>query len=568
MRRGKVSWPALGCWIVTLWLPGCAPGHMMDVIKGSTEGDRVPAAQRFIDQPYGAVQPAGTSGTGKSANKGLLGPELYDIDGTVRAARITAYMHQIVDRELQNYPGARPVRGIYIDASPEPSAFSTPGGDIWVTLGLLSNLETESELAAVLAHEAGHIQLNHFASTDYFEAQRKTLTAGAGAALVAVSASYSNFDVGRAGLRVTQTDRQAAATDSFYVVAGTWLVNQISDGVVATAWQRGQEEQADLVAADILAASGYDADGMTSVLAMLGAKLEQRAQLGKAIAERKEAMADKLAQTNPLIAIQRLPEFVIVNSKDFAGGVAEDVWVELGANHPRPQDRQRWVAPYIASRYSDQQYGPDEIVSDQDKLASAMAAGLPARIKDGHYAANEARQHLAEGDLPAAKKAIDTALRSAASNSAHVRTVAYLVAKASGDEKAAFRHLTSVTADDVKPRRYYQFLAGEYLTRKQWGQAERALEDGIKQFGNEEPFLPSLITVAVAQKDEPAARAVHERCRQAESDAIKTACDNEIAPLGLEDLQPAMSEGLLVWFGKVVPDFGALGRKFWKGMGT
>ena len=38
------------------------------------------------------------------------------------------------------------------------------------------------------------------------------------------------------------------------VIAGTWLINTISDDAAANWWQRGQEEQADLVSADLLAA--------------------------------------------------------------------------------------------------------------------------------------------------------------------------------------------------------------------------------------------------------------------------------------------------------------------------
>ena len=47
----------------------------------------------------------------------------------------------------------------------------------------------------MLAHEAGHIQLDYFASTEYFEAQRKSLTAGAGASLMAISLAHSDVKI-------------------------------------------------------------------------------------------------------------------------------------------------------------------------------------------------------------------------------------------------------------------------------------------------------------------------------------------------------------------------------------
>ena len=45
--------------------------------------------------------------------------------------------------------------------APELNAFSTPGGHIFVTRGLISAVSSEDMLAAVIAHELAHIQLNH-----------------------------------------------------------------------------------------------------------------------------------------------------------------------------------------------------------------------------------------------------------------------------------------------------------------------------------------------------------------------------------------------------------------------
>ena len=45
--------------------------------------------------------------------------------------------------------------------SDEINAFATPGGHIFITKGLLRCCRTEDAVAAVLAHEIGHIQLKH-----------------------------------------------------------------------------------------------------------------------------------------------------------------------------------------------------------------------------------------------------------------------------------------------------------------------------------------------------------------------------------------------------------------------
>ena len=44
---------------------------------------------------------------------------------------------------------------------PQPNAFALPNGSIYVTTGLLSLLDNESQLAAVLAHELTHVMRRH-----------------------------------------------------------------------------------------------------------------------------------------------------------------------------------------------------------------------------------------------------------------------------------------------------------------------------------------------------------------------------------------------------------------------
>ena len=45
--------------------------------------------------------------------------------------------------------------------SKELNAFAAPGGPIYITTGLLKNLNNEAELAAVLGHEIGHVEKKH-----------------------------------------------------------------------------------------------------------------------------------------------------------------------------------------------------------------------------------------------------------------------------------------------------------------------------------------------------------------------------------------------------------------------
>jgi Zn-dependent protease with chaperone function len=50
-------------------------------------------------------------------------------------------------------------------SSPEANAFVVPGGKVVVYTGLLKLIDSDDELAAVLAHEAAHVVARHAVCT-------------------------------------------------------------------------------------------------------------------------------------------------------------------------------------------------------------------------------------------------------------------------------------------------------------------------------------------------------------------------------------------------------------------
>jgi hypothetical protein len=74
---------------------------------------------------------------------------------------VTLYINQVADRVLINEPELRNKLSFYALRSEEPNAFSTDQGLIFVTLGLLAQLENEAQLAFVLSHEIAHFEKRH-----------------------------------------------------------------------------------------------------------------------------------------------------------------------------------------------------------------------------------------------------------------------------------------------------------------------------------------------------------------------------------------------------------------------
>lgn len=71
------------------------------------------------------------------------------------------YVNKVADHLLRNDAATRAKVKVYISRSTTVNALTFPDGSILVNLGLLTRLNSEAELAFVLAHEIAHFQRQH-----------------------------------------------------------------------------------------------------------------------------------------------------------------------------------------------------------------------------------------------------------------------------------------------------------------------------------------------------------------------------------------------------------------------
>ncbi len=128
--------------------------------------------------------------------------------------------------------------------SSDINAFAAPGGLILVTRGLVDCCATEDELAAVLAHEIGHVQ-----NRDGLRAIR---TGRLNGALTTLALEGAKNLVGSDLAEVT-----AAFDES---------VSEITSTMMNSGYARRQEFQADAAAVGILRAAGYPPSALVAML--------------------------------------------------------------------------------------------------------------------------------------------------------------------------------------------------------------------------------------------------------------------------------------------------------------
>nr|WP_228530554.1 MULTISPECIES: M48 family metalloprotease [Myxococcaceae] len=134
----------------------------------------------------------------------------------------------------------------------EPRATASPGGTVMVTAGLLRELKSEEELAAVLAHEVAHVQRGHGVEVlkAYMcqHAAKSEATAGVKAFAADVEGNVRS-GLGAVGLRATNDPSVLAE-----------LLGKATEGAFAVFQQGYPEEfelEADRMAVRFLAGAGY-----------------------------------------------------------------------------------------------------------------------------------------------------------------------------------------------------------------------------------------------------------------------------------------------------------------------
>jgi beta-barrel assembly-enhancing protease len=138
----------------------------------------------------------------------------------------------------------------FVVRSPEINAFAAPGGYVGMNAGLIATAETESEVAAVLAHEVAHITQNHLVRA-YENIRNVSIPIALAMIGALIAASGSGGDAAQAA-----------------VVGGSALMQQ-----TAINFTRNNEYEADRIGIHTLSRSGYEPTAMATFFGRMGRAL-------------------------------------------------------------------------------------------------------------------------------------------------------------------------------------------------------------------------------------------------------------------------------------------------------
>ncbi len=130
----------------------------------------------------------------------------------------------------------------FVVDEPTINAFALPGGYIGIHSGLLLATENESELAGVVAHEVAHVTQRHISRAVYASQRQSILSMAAMLGAILVGAATGDSDV---------------TTGAIATAQGLSTQARIN-------FTRDNEYEADRVGVSVLAAAGFDPNGMAS----------------------------------------------------------------------------------------------------------------------------------------------------------------------------------------------------------------------------------------------------------------------------------------------------------------
>ena len=139
-----------------------------------------------------------------------------------------------------------------IQDSDEVNAFAAPGGFIFLTRGMLRCCPQEDAVAAVLAHEIGHVQSKHGLRAIKQSRISSALTSLA----ITGTKDYGDEDLAK----LTRTFEQS--------------ISDITNTLIVNGYSRAFENQADLAAITILKRTGYNPNGLVTMLSQMKNRLK------------------------------------------------------------------------------------------------------------------------------------------------------------------------------------------------------------------------------------------------------------------------------------------------------
>jgi predicted Zn-dependent protease len=174
---------------------------------------------------------------------------LQQMGGEYGDPQLAEYVRQVGERLARNSQRPDLPYQFKVVNDSTPNAFALPGGFIAISRGLLTALDNEAQLAAVLGHELGHVTARHSV-----QAMQRGSLLGLGMAVLGGVTGQGSYGVAA---------QQAG---------------QLAAGLLENTYSREQERESDRLGVDYLVLAGYNPQGAVQLQQYFYRKVEHGAE--------------------------------------------------------------------------------------------------------------------------------------------------------------------------------------------------------------------------------------------------------------------------------------------------
>lgn len=450
------------CLMASLALTGCKQIRDMDVFSGGSSSDNRSEGTKgkFIESVKDDLSDddGASAAELKDGWKEDVGYVRYGNKTIANLPQLQTYVNEVVGNLSKGVPGKAATVTVYITPQKDFEAYTLENGAIFVSLGTLLALKSEDELAALMAHEYAHVLLGHH-SKNTFELLTK------------YGMRYANIYLqSKAGSGQAQKNQMNTLK----------LASWVTDKALFPNWNKGQENDADILAVDLLVRAGYNADAMAAMLK----KVEQTIQ------EKKDFVAkNPIKVSEDAKATSKLNVDLDVLAANAIGSLEN----QLDRDYESAKVRQKRVRDYLKREYR------------KRPRPSYLKAAYSARFQqkntkpklNQYLSAHQAEQMLMlnQKEVSKAAKLASKAIGGSLGEDPYTRMLMYYIRTSQKLTDKAQINLDKAYATGGAPMYTYELLLKQTMSGKKYPRAKKLLEEMEKEFDDPAEILPNIITV-------------------------------------------------------------------------
>lgn len=421
----------------------------------------------------------------------IISPQRVDTRKDILPVKRTQqYLQSIVDKLVVQWPHEKPEVNVYISSKKDYSAMAGPDDSILVRFDILEKSETEDEIAFILAHELAHILLNHAYRASFQDDQRQA--ARIVAKLSRVTAMIEEIDINESvDMDVKEVEKSNAKTYAIY----DDMVEIMRD-LFNPVWARSQEDDADLLAIDLMVAAGYNPESTLDVFDRFESYRIKKETLVNVFTDNLKNQAASLLEQAKSNKVDHPMEVLTL---DNITGQAKKTILEtakkeakerlLTPTHRKPLARKQTLEQYYMREY------PNTVDRDYqfDNLEKVKSSREIKQATSTIKALINSRIAFHQGDIKTAKEALNEALKGKMASFSDALWLKYQISRSTHDYESAISILEKAQKGQYPGIDSYEALFTLYWKLDRIDDAMKLIQAAEKRYEDHDHFRPEKI---------------------------------------------------------------------------